>query len=523
MYRRRTRPRGRRAPGRAPGRTGVWLALGALLLAGATACGDGGSGKAAEESAAPSAPPSADSGEADSQRNIVFVLTDDLSEDLVEYMPHVEEMRKQGLSFADYTVTDSLCCPSRSSIYTGKYPHNTGVFTNTPPDGGFDVFHEKGNEDHTFATSLKERGYRTAMMGKYLNRYEPDMTVGGEKNYVPPGWDEWAVAGNGYPEYDYTLNENGRTVKYGHEPEDYLTDVVSRKGQDFVTESAKDGKPFVLDISTFAPHGPATPAPEDEEKFASLKAPRPPSFDKLPEDAPKWLAQKKPLPEKQLKKIDRNHRERVRSVQAVDRMIGDLQDRLKKEGVYEDTVFVFASDNGFHMGEYRLTPGKQTAFDTDVNVPLIVTGPGVPEGRTSHAVVGNIDLAPTFTALGGGTPASEVDGRSLVPLLGGETPKDWPRAALIEHHGAKDTAEDPDRPRKGSGNPPGYEAIRTADATYVEYADGSREFYDRRRDPDQLHNTYGELSGERKKELARQVAALRSCEGAKECGGAAGS
>ncbi|MFD8572363.1 sulfatase-like hydrolase/transferase [Streptomyces sp. NPDC059639] len=482
----------------------LWLGT-AALAAGLVAC----------DSAPSSSPPPR-------HPNIVWVLTDDLSSDLVNYMPHVKEMRKDGLSFTDYTVTDSLCCPSRSSLFTGKFPHNTGVFTNTPPDGGFQTFHEKGNESKTFATALQKQGYRTAMMGKYLNGYEPDMTVDGEKNYVPPGWNEWDVAGNGYKEYDYTLNQNGRTVGYQHDPDDYLTDVVSGKGQDFIEKSVQDKKPFVLDISTFAPHGPATPAPEDEDRFTDLKLPRPPAFDRTPTDAPQWLKDKKSFTPRQIKKITKTYRKRVRAVQAVDRMIGDLQEKLKKEGVYDDTVFAFASDNGFHMGQYRLMPGKQTAFDTDVNVPLIVTGPGVARGATTDAVASNIDICPTFTELGGGEPDPRADGRSLVPLFEGETPEDWPKTALVEHHGPDNSPKDPDKPRKGSGNPPSYEALRTDRYTYVAYRNGAHEYYDRAKDPDMLHNVYARLFAETKARLTSTLEKMRDCAGSKECGAAAG-
>ena len=105
--------------------------------------------------------------------NIIFILTDDLSMNLVPYMPNVLAMEKEGTSFANYFVTDSLCCPSRSSIFTGKLPHNTGVFTNTMPDGGYEAFVERGNEPLTFAVPLQHGGYRTAMLGKYLNGYYP--------------------------------------------------------------------------------------------------------------------------------------------------------------------------------------------------------------------------------------------------------------------------------------------------------------------------------------------------------------
>jgi len=106
---------------------------------------------------------------APSRPNIVFILTDDLSMDLLPYMPHVLAMEQQGLSFSNYFVSDSLCCPSRASTFTGNFPHDTGVFSNTGADGGFQKFHDLGEEQHTFAVALQNAGYRTALMGKYLN------------------------------------------------------------------------------------------------------------------------------------------------------------------------------------------------------------------------------------------------------------------------------------------------------------------------------------------------------------------
>src|SRR5690349_6855436 len=166
--------------------------------------------------------------------NIVFVLTDDLSWNLVQYLPQVRQLQSQGLTFNDYVVADSLCCPSRSSIFTGRFPHDTGVFTNGGDDGGFGYFHSHGEEANTFATALQAKGYRTAMMGKYLNGYLPADHQGGTTPYVPPGWTEWDVAGNGYPEFIYNLNENHTVVHYGSQPADYLTDVLARKGAAFI-------------------------------------------------------------------------------------------------------------------------------------------------------------------------------------------------------------------------------------------------------------------------------------------------
>jgi len=452
-----------------------------------------------------------------SHPNIVFVLTDDLAMNLVQYMPHVLALEKAGTTFSNYIVTDSLCCPSRSSMFSGKLPHDTGVFTNTGPDGGFDLFHSRGEESATFATALQQAGYRTAMMGKYLNGYDPTAELGGTQPYVPPGWNEWDVTGNGYPEFNYDLNENHQVVHHGSAPVDYLTDVLGGKGSDFITASAAAHTPFMLEVATFAPHAPYTPAPQDANAFPGLTAPRGPAFDALPSDPPAWLAARKPLSPKETKQIDAGFLHRVQDVQSVDRMIGNLQDTLTKAGVAERTDIVFSSDNGYHMGEYRLNPGKMTAFDTDIHVPLVAAGPGTTAGATPAEPVQNIDIAPTFEALAGaGTPA-DVDGHSLVPLLYGQPATDWRTAALVEHHGPDTDPADPDHPAKNSGNPPSYQALRTVTSTYVEYADGAKEFYDRTNDPDELHNIAASRSPATLAGLHQDLAAMGSCHGQTAC------
>ena len=171
------------------------------------------------------------------------------------------------MTFSRYYVTDSLCCPSRSSIFSGRFPHDTGVFTNMAPDGGFGRFHVGRRERSTFATALQAAHYRTAMMGKYLNGYTPAGLVNGKPLYVPPGWTEWDVAGNGYPEFNYNLNENGKLVHYAAQPQDYLTDVIAGKAVDFINRSADAHSPFMIELATFAPHPPATPAPRDANDF----------------------------------------------------------------------------------------------------------------------------------------------------------------------------------------------------------------------------------------------------------------
>jgi N-acetylglucosamine-6-sulfatase len=335
------------------------------------------------------------------------------------------------------------------------------VTSNGPPYGGFRVFHERGEELHTFATALQGRGYETAMMGKYLNGYQPGGSAAGE-GFQPPsplplGWNEWDVAGNGYPEFGYTLNEDGRSSEYGFEPHEYLTDVLARKGLGFIDRAANARRPFLLELATFAPHSPFTPAPRDGEDFPGLTAPRTPAFDAANMGAPAWLSHFTPLEARQIEQIDGQFRRRAQAVQAVDNMIALIEAKLTARGLAKNTYIVFSSDNGLHMGEHRLMPGKQTAFDTDIRVPLIVVGPGVPRGRTVGEMTENIDLCPTFERLAGARAGSNVDGHSLVELLKGQAPpEEWRQEILVEHHGPDLGPDDPDLPTRGAGNPTSY-------------------------------------------------------------------
>ncbi len=285
--------------------------------------------------------------------NIVFVLTDDLAWNLVQYMPHVLQMQKDGVTFANYFVTDSLCCPSRSSIFTGRYPHDTGVFTNGHDDGGYLVFRNRGNEQVTFAKALAAAGYRTAMLGKYLNGYEP-------RQHPPaPGWTSWAVAGAAYREFKYALNEDGKVVRFGDSPGDYLTDVLSGIATRFIKQAA--GAPFLIEIATFAPHAPYIPAPRDADALPGLAAPRTPAFDVAPDTSmPDWVRKLPALTGADKAAIDKAYRMRAQSVLAVDAMIGQLQAAVAASGQAQNTYFVFSSDNGLHMGEHRMMPGKMT-------------------------------------------------------------------------------------------------------------------------------------------------------------------
>ncbi len=456
---------------------------------------------AARQSAAPSG--------SETRPNFVLVLTDDLSSDLLPYMPNVQQLIQRGTSFSNYFVIDSLCCPSRSSIFTGEYPHNTGVYTNHVPDGGVRAFDRNGDGRRTFALALQRGGYQTALLGKYLNGYQPEQDQ-------PAGWTEWDVAGSeGYSEFNYTLDQDGVQVRYGSQPSNYLTTVLGRRADDIISSTRR---PFLLELATFAPHIPATPAPQDAQAFPGLRAPRGANYDRVPLNSPKWLRRLPPLDARDNARIDAEFRKRAQAVQQVDRTVGNLEQQLRSDGLADNTYFVFSSDNGYHMGQYRLLPGKQTAFDTDVKVPLIVAGPGVPAGRTVSAMTSSIDLAPTFADLAGVEPAGGPDGVSLAGLWHGESPPvDWQRGVLIEHHGPDFDKYDPDMQTVRYGNPPTYEALRTSSALYVEYQDGEREYYDLTQDPFELNNLAGTAPPEVLAGLHAQLRAMATCRGSVAC------
>src|SRR4051812_26743539 len=192
------------------------LALGLAVAVVAGCASDSPPTRVRRIAAAPSPPPVQTTASATSP-NIVFILTDDLSWNLVKrrFAPHVVALERRGETFDHYFVADSLCCPSRSTIFTGDYPHDTHVFSNGGATGGYPKFAGEGLTTRTFAVALQQRGYATSMLGKYLNGYGgPVMTPATAP--VPEGWSDWHVSNDtGYGEFDYLLNDNGRLDRYG--------------------------------------------------------------------------------------------------------------------------------------------------------------------------------------------------------------------------------------------------------------------------------------------------------------------
>ena len=399
-------------------------------------------------------------------QNVVVIMTDDQRFDLMPHMPLTSSlMTDETVRFTRGFVTTANCCPSRSSTLTGLYAHNHHVLDNELPGGGATLF----NPSSTIATWLQQAGYRTALIGKYLNDYDALNLA------LPPGWTDFEVfAGHSGAYYSYNLNVNGVSVAYGKSPNDYSTTVFTPKATAFITSTPRD-QPLFLLFTPYAPHDPSTPAPADVGKFAAFPNWRPPSFNEADvSDKPAWVRALGRATATKITNSDAHHRRELESLQSVDRAVAAIIAALQQTGRWETTLFIFFSDNGLSWGEHRHFQAKVCPYEECAKVPFWVRAPGL-AARTDTNIVANIDLAPTIAAWAGVTPPTPVNGLNLLPLLQDpNTP--WRSDILLEHLSAATTS------RKSS-------AIRTHRYMYAEYQNGDKEFYDLVTDPYQLRNT----------------------------------
>ena len=399
------------------------------------------------------------------QPNIVVILTDDQRWDTLWAMPNVQSLlQAQGMTFANAFVSNSDCCPSRASILTGNYSHTTGVYTDEPgPYGGVTAF----DPTSTVATWLHDAGYRTALIGKYLNGYQVT-------DPVPPGWDEWFAndgGGNRGGYYDYTVSDNGTPSSYGSADTDYSTDVFANQADAFI-RGTDPAQPLFLELAPHAPHRPWTPAPRHAVAFMDLAPWRPPNWnERNVSDKPAWV---QALPKLNRVTVhDHNRVNQYRTLLAVDDAVAEIVQALTDTGRLADTMIVFTSDNGFTWGEHRLFDTKFSAYEESIRVPLVIRFDGVvAPGTTADQIVANIDFAPTFAEVAGVTPATTPEGLSLMPLLT-STSTTWRDALLLEHL---------------SPQGPPFCGLRTPHVAYVAYSTGEEELYKLMSDPYELAN-----------------------------------
>jgi arylsulfatase A-like enzyme len=408
---------------------------------------------------------------ADTRPNIVFILTDDQRWDSLWAMPTVQrELVAKGMTFRNFFYTNPLCCPSRTSILTGRYSRNTSCWTNSLC---FSLFRHQ--EPFTIAASLQRSGYRTALIGKYLNGYRWR-----DRFHVPSGWDRWVAAT--FP----TTYFGARLAIDGHgkvlSRDDYLTDALARYADGFIRSSAERSGPLFLHFSPLAPHAPATPAPRHRNLFGGLSPYRPPSFnERNVADKPSWIRSRGRLGSERVRNLDEFRRLQYQSLRAVDDALGVILDSLADTG-RTNTMIVFSSDNGLLWGEHRIAAQKSAPYEETIRGPLVIRWDGVVRrGSSNDDFVQNVDLAPTWAEVAGALLLG-ADGRSIAPLLRGRAPPDW-RAFIMSEHGMVELVAPP------------WCLVRGPRFKYVVYPyDRQEELYDLRKDPFELVNVAGDPS-----------------------------
>jgi arylsulfatase A-like enzyme len=369
------------------------------------------------------------------------------------------ELVDDGLELTQAFMTTPLCCPSRASILSGSYAHRTGVYRNDGSNGGADDF----DDASTLATWLQGVGYRTSLIGKYLNGYPQLWNQNTEPPYVPPGWTEWRGMRN-VAFFNYRIVEpdgmGGYTmVQYGSDPEDYSTDVLREKAKTFISDSVALGEPFFLYLAFKAPHLPQIPAPRHEGMFQNLPPWRPPSYNEADvSDKPTWL-QSQAL--QASAELDQIRIDQLEMVQAVDEASGGsttygitgIMQHLRDLGIADNTIVVYTTDNGaevFTWPDGGTTPfrgEKATNWEGGFRVPMVIRWPGVIKpGIVVNDIGAHEDLIPTFAAAAGepdlvakvkkGYAANgknfkvHLDGYNLMPFLKGEV-EESPRKEFL--------------------------------------------------------------------------------------------
>ncbi|MDQ1242172.1 MAG: N-acetylglucosamine-6-sulfatase [Pseudomonadota bacterium] len=426
--------------------------------------------------------------------NIVVVLVDDLRwDDLgIEGHPFVEtpaidRLAREGARFRNAFATTPLCSPSRATILTGQYAHTNGIVDNTARDAA-------SHQLQTFALPLAAAGWRTGFFGKWHM---------GNDDSPRPGFTRWvAMRGQGEAS-DPQFNIDGTRV---HQ-RGYVTDLLTDHVVDFVRGSG--GQPFMVflahkalhpnvvqrdDGSTGAVAGQPegfVPAPRHQGRYADAVVPRRPNAGSPVAGKPALLRAidgVAPLGPGTATP-DQDVRARLEMLLAVDESLARIVQALEESGELARTAILLVSDHGYFYGEHQLNEERRLAYEETIRIPLIVRyPPRVAAGVTPVAMVQTIDLAPTILELARIDDPVERQGRSLLPLLGGDGVP-WRQSILVEYR--SDTVFPRIRDM-------GYQAVRTARHKYIHYLElpGMDELYDLEADPYEMSNLIGTPQGQ---------------------------
>jgi arylsulfatase A-like enzyme len=361
--------------------------------------------------------------------NILYIMADDHAAHAISAYgskinatPNIDRIAQGGLRLTNCFVTNSICTPSRAAILTGKYAHINGV----------PVFNAFDGSQPTLAKYLQAAGYHTGMIGKWHLFSDPT------------GFDYWNILPGQGAYHNPVLIEMGQRRQH---PGAYCTDLITDSALDFMSKRPKD-KPFFLMCHHKAPHRPWQPHPKYVQKWENVQVPEPATFNDeltnfatrsdaareatmrvdrdltrndLKRDAPPNLS-----PEELKKwKYQRYMRDYLACIDSVDEGVGRLLDYLDKEGLANNTIVIYTSDQGFFLGDHDWFD-KRFMYEESLRMPFVVRWPAqIKPGTVNDRMVLNVDFAPTLLAAAGQPVPADMQGRSALPLWRGESPADW--------------------------------------------------------------------------------------------------
>jgi N-acetylglucosamine-6-sulfatase len=424
------------------------------------------------------------------RRNVVFILTDDHRYDAFGFIrpqtwlrtPQLDTLARDGAHLKNAFATTALCSPSRASILTGLYAHRHHIVDNNTaiPRG-----------TRFFPQLLQQVGYKTAFFGKWH--------MGNAGDEPQPGFDKWvSFRGQG----SYLPERNGLNVDGKHVPQKgYITDELTDYALDWLNTVPRE-QPYFLYLSHKAVHADFIPAARHKGAYANERFQPPKTMDESGPNAqhrPMWVQNQRnswhgvDFPYHSDLDIAEYYKRYAETLLGVDESIGRVLDALRKRGQLDSALIVYMGDNGFAFGEHGLID-KRTAYEESMRVPMLARCPELfSGGRVVNEMVANLDIMPTVLSAAGASIPQGIDGRSMLPLLRGETDPNWRKQLLYEYYWERNFPQTPT-----------MHALRTDRYKYIHYYGiwDTDELYDLQEDPLETTNL---ISNPERKDTIREL------------------